>query len=99
MKDLIEQSIRIKASAAWIWNALTDRSEIENWWSDEVVLEPKVGGTFREAWEDDSGKAQLASGKVLELKKNQFISFSWREKDWPKEALTKCTLVIEDNGS
>jgi len=99
MKDLIEQNIRIKASAAWIWNALTDPSEIENWWSDEVVLEARVGGNFREVWEDDDGNEQLASGKVLKLKNNEFITFSWRERDWPKEANTQCTLTIQDQGS
>jgi uncharacterized protein YndB with AHSA1/START domain len=99
MKDLIiEQDIRIYASAAWIWKALTDPSEIENWWSDEVVLEAKVGGAFREVWEDDDGKKQLASGKVLKLKNNEFITFTWREKDWPKTANTQCTLTIQDQG-
>lgn len=98
MKDIIELSINLKASIGWIWNALTDRGELENWWSEDVVLEPKVGGNFREPWENDEGKSQLASGKVLEMKKEKFIAFTWKEKDWPKEAITKCSFSISDDG-
>ncbi|MGZ3770442.1 MAG: SRPBCC family protein [Bdellovibrio sp.] len=98
MTEMIELTVTLKASAGWIWNALTDRGELENWWSEDIVLEPKVGGAFREPWEDDNGKKQLASGKVTALKKEQFIRFTWKEKDWPKEAVTTCTFEIKDNG-
>ncbi|MEK2644567.1 SRPBCC family protein [Bdellovibrio sp. BCCA] len=99
MKDIIEESIKIHATAAEIWSALTDTDELENWWSEDVVLEPKVGGKFREAWEDDSGKAQLASGKVLTVKAKQEITFTWKEKDWVKDAETRCTFRIQDDKS
>ncbi|AFY01449.1 SRPBCC family protein [Bdellovibrio bacteriovorus] len=98
MKDSIELSIKLKASSGWIWNALTDRGELENWWSESVVLEPKVGGAFKEPWIDDEGDKQMASGKVVKLKKEQFITFTWKEKSWPKTATTECTFTIEDNG-
>jgi uncharacterized protein YndB with AHSA1/START domain len=75
---------------------LTDVDELENWWSEDVKLEPKVGGNFREAWEDDEGKAQLASGKVTAVKARQAITFTWKEKDWPKDSVTQCTFTIED---
>lgn len=98
MKDSILLSIKIKANPGWIWHALTDRGELENWWSEDVILEPKVGGSFKEPWEDDEGQRQLASGKVLALKKENFITFTWKEKSWPKTAMTECTFTIEDNG-
>ena len=98
-KNIIEQTIKLKASTGWIWNALTDRGELANWWSEDVILEPKKGGAFKEPWEDDEGKKQVASGKVVELKKEKLIVFTWREKDWPKDAITECSFVIEDAGS
>lgn len=99
MKNHIELSIKIRATSAEVWGALTDIDELENWWSEDVKLEPKVGGTFREAWEDDEGKAQLASGKVTAVKAKQEITFTWKEKDWPKDALTQCTFKITDEKS
>lgn len=99
MKDIIEESIKVRATAAEIWGALTDQDELENWWSEDVTIEPKVGGKFREAWEDDSGKKQLASGKITAVKAKQSITFTWTEKDWPKEAVTECTITIQDDKS
>lgn len=97
MKNTIELSINVRATAAEVWGALTDSDELENWWSEDVKLEPRVGGQFREAWEDDEGKAQLASGKVTALKPKQEITFSWREKDWPNDVTTLCTFSIKDD--
>ncbi|WP_374078385.1 SRPBCC domain-containing protein [Bdellovibrio bacteriovorus] len=99
MKDSIEESIKVRATASEIWGALTDTDELENWWSEDVVIEPKVGGKFREAWEDDDGKAQLASGKILAVKAKQEIKFTWKEKDWHKDAVTECTFSIKDDKS
>lgn len=99
MSEVIELSVKLKASKGWIWNALTDRGELENWWSEDVILEPKVGGNFKEPWEDDEGQRQLASGKVTALKKEKLITFTWKEKSWPTKAQTLCTFTIEDSGS
>lgn len=98
MKLVIEQSVTIYASAGWLWNALTDASELENWWGEDIVLQAKVGGQFREPWEDDDGNDCLASGKVLSVKKEKQITFSWKEKGWPPKSITECSFEIEDKG-
>lgn len=95
MKDIIEQSISVNVNTIVLWHALTDTDELENWWGDSVKIESKVGGKFQEKWEDDDGKAQMATGQVLKLKKNQEIVFSWKERSWPKEANTECSFFIE----
>lgn len=94
----IEMNINVKASVGEVWNALTDRDELENWWSEEVVLEPRVGGKFQENWEDDDGQKQIASGKVLSVQDQKLISFTWREKNWPKTAQTECVFEITPDG-
>lgn len=98
MKEQIELSITVRAEAGEVWHALTDSDELENWWGEGIKLEPKVGGPFREKWEDDEGQPQLASGKVLEVKKLKLIRFSWTEKSWPKNAITECTYEISEAG-
>ena len=95
---VIELKINTYQSAEVLWNALTDSDELANWWSEKVVLQTKKGGLFKEPWEDDQGQKQLAQGKVIDLKKNQFITFSWSEKSWPGKAQTFCTFAIEDQG-
>ncbi len=96
---IIEQSISVKASVEEAWHAWTDRDELENWWGESVLLEPKLNGRFQEKWEDDKGMAQVASGLVLKLKRFEFISFSWREKTWPPKVETLCEIHFKKNKS
>lgn len=97
MSDQFEISISVKAPASEVWRALTDSDELENWWGD-VLLEPVIGGKFREPWEDDDGNRQEARGKVMVVKVNKQIVFSWRELDWPQKSKTICSIEIEDKG-
>jgi uncharacterized protein YndB with AHSA1/START domain len=98
LSNLIELKITVKASTGEVWHALTDKDELENWWGEGVTLEPKVGGQFKEKWEDDDGNKQLASGKVISVKNKKQITFSWVEKEWPKGAVTECTFEIAEAG-
>lgn len=91
----IELTLSVKASLGEVWHSLTDPDELENWWGDGVIIEPKVGGKFQERWEDDDGKIKMASGKIIAAQIKKHISFTWREKDWPKEALTECSFWLE----
>lgn len=95
---VVELSITVKGSVDEIWRALTDSDELENWWGDDVKIEPRVGGKFNEPWEDDDRNKRLASGKVLAVKNKKEITFTWQEEDWAKEARTECTISIEDKG-
>ncbi|HEY1079781.1 MAG TPA: SRPBCC domain-containing protein [Bdellovibrio sp.] len=96
--DNVQESIKIYASPAEVWGALTDSDELENWWSEDVTLEPKKGGKFREAWLDDAGGKQLASGEVIAVKAKQEITFTWKEKNWDKSQQTQCTITINEDG-
>jgi uncharacterized protein YndB with AHSA1/START domain len=98
LSNLIELSITVKAGTVEVWHALTDPDELENWWGESVTLQPKVGGAFKEKWEDDEGNKQLASGKVIAMKNKKSITFTWAEKDWPKGAVTECTFEISEAG-
>lgn len=98
MKDQIELSIVVKASVGEVWHALTDKDELDNWWGDGITLEPKKGGRFQEKWEDDQGKAQVASGRVTAITDKKSLTFTWTEKMWPKTAVTECTFEIQEAG-
>ncbi|MFZ3228977.1 MAG: SRPBCC domain-containing protein [Pseudobdellovibrio sp.] len=95
---MIDISILAKAKPSEIWQALTDEDDLENWWGEGVTLEPIKNGNFREPWEDDERNPQMASGKVRSLEINKQITFTWKEKSWPKEANTECQITIEEQG-
>ncbi len=98
MQNSIEHSFSTEASAGEIWNSLTDRDELENWWGEGIILEPKVGGRFCEPWQDDDGVNRKAIGKVISLKPQKEIVFTWTESEWPKSASTQCSFFIKDDG-
>ena len=96
--DTVQVAIKIYATPAEVWGALTDSDELENWWSEDVTLEPKKGGKFREVWLDDAGGKQLASGEVISVKPKQEITFTWKEKNWDKNQQTQCSITIAEDG-
>lgn len=95
----IELTLKIKASPAAIWEALTDSDELENWWGEGVRLQAQKNGVFREPWEDNKRTKQLATGSVSRFKVNEEIQFTWKEQDWPQKTVTVCTIKIIKDGA
>lgn len=98
MGEVIQQSITLHAAPEKIWRALTSKRDLSEWWSEGVVIEPEIGGLFKEPWVDSEGIPQMATGKVLEARKDEELKFTWHEKDWPVEWETECSIKIEDQG-
>lgn len=91
----VEKSLSFKLEKEVVWAALTDKEKLGAWWGKNVRLEPHVGGDFYEPW----GKDQLATGKVLSVKSNRRIKFTWREKTWRPSNKTICVFELkEKNG-
>jgi uncharacterized protein YndB with AHSA1/START domain len=93
-ENVIYKKLVIKTNKENVWSALTNKSELEQWWHKGVRLEPVIGGDFYEPW----GDGQLAKGNVLDLKVHDFIEFSWQEKYWKKFEKTKCRFTIKTSG-
>gem|GEM_PF-1524524 len=89
---VIYKQLILSASKNKVWSALTENKELSKWWNKGVRLEPFFGGQFYEPW----GEGQLATGKVLELKKMDSITFTWHEKYWKKYENTKCTFTLKE---
>ncbi len=90
-EEVIYKKLILKASKEQIWSTLTDQNELGKWWNKGVRLEPYVGGQFYEPW----GEGQLATGKVVDLKFQKFIKFTWKEKYWNSSESTVCTFFLE----
>jgi len=51
------------------------------WWGEDVLLEPRPGGTFHEPWRDAAGQHHTR-GDVLEIVAPSLLCLSWRDDDW-----------------
>ena len=88
----VHKTLVTKTSKNRVWKALTNEKELEKWWGKGVRLEPHPGGEFYEPW----GDGQLATGKVLEVKKNDFIKFTWKEKYFQGSEQTTCNFFLSE---
>lgn len=88
---VIYKRLSLSSSKDGVWSALTEHKELSIWWNKGVQLEPFVGGKFYEPW----GEGQLATGKVLKLKKLNSITFTWQEKNWKTFEHTQCTFTLK----
>lgn len=88
----VNKTISIQAKKQRVWSALTDSTELAQWWNKGVKLESFVGGEFYEPWGDN----QLATGKVLSVDVMKNIRFTWREKNWSEGQLSVCEFSLQE---
>lgn len=101
MNDMIVSSIIIKASAHEIWEALTERDNMKEWYFDIPDFQLKVGATFN-FYEPGDTKEFLHQCVVKEINPNKVFSHTWTHPDhskgesivtWMLDELEEGTLV------
>ena len=105
----IKKSIVINASPEVIFKAITDPNELTNWFPDQAILEPKVGGKMKFGFYKNSkrgnqdhgrDKDYFHEGTIIEFIPNKKISYTWEdsyEPDFPRTVVTWELEEIENN--
>lgn len=105
MSDLeIRKSIEIDASPEVVFKAISDPSELTNWFPDAAILEPVVGGKTKFSYYKDSKRTttcardhdKVNEGKVLEFVKNKKLVYTWQHMDVPDFPETIVTWELEE---
>lgn len=94
----IKKSIVIDASPEVVFKAITDPKELTQWFPDQAILEPKIGGkvrfsTFKENHPGKVDRDYIMEGTVKELVPNKKLSYTWKFKDLP--GFPETTVVWE----
>lgn len=94
----IRKIIEIDASPEVVFQAISDPTELINWFPDAAILEPRVDGKFKFSFYKDSKKSKkkhdmdfFPEGKVLEFILNKKVSYTWQHKnvqDFPETVVT-----------
>jgi uncharacterized protein YndB with AHSA1/START domain len=96
----IKKNIVIDASPEVVFKAITDPNELRNWFPDQAVLEPKVGGKMKFSFYKNSkrgnqdhgrDKDYFYEGTISEFIPNKKISYTWEdsyEPDFPRTVVT-----------
>jgi len=82
-EDAVELSVEIAARPATVFRCVTQSDLLSRWLQAEVRLEPRVGGDVRI---DFARYGTVVEGRVLELRTDELVVFSWGVAAGPQAA-------------
>ena len=82
------------APADKVWQALTDKDKMKQWYFDIAEFKPEVGFEFHFSAGDDE-KTYLHLCKITEVKPGEKIAYSWHYKDYPGSSVVSFELFAE----
>lgn len=81
--------ISIASDTVGIFNFLSDSQKLTQWFPDQAVIEPALGGKYHFKWNDKDG---VWSGVVTEFIRGNTLGFTWRSPDDPDETNVRFKL-------
>jgi len=79
-----------------VWNAITDKNAMKQWYFDIAEFKPEVGFEF--SFEGrDKGKVFIHLCKITEVVVNKKLTYSWRYKDYEGSSFVTFEL-FDENG-
>ncbi len=90
--DRLRIEVELVVPVERAWSSLTSPDAIAAWWGDHVRLVPRVGGTFREAWTNASGRAITTTGVVTKCEPPAILELTWSDDDWPTATSVRFAL-------
>jgi uncharacterized protein YndB with AHSA1/START domain len=95
----IKKNIVIDATPEAVFKAITDPNELIQWFPDQAILEPKIGGKMKFSFfKTDSEYRQMdyfPEGTITEIIPNKKISYTWQEPNIPGFPNTVVTWELE----
>ncbi|MEP6951005.1 MAG: SRPBCC domain-containing protein [Ginsengibacter sp.] len=86
----------LNAPVAKVWNAITDKDEMKQWYFDIAEFKPEVGFEFYFS-AGTEGKKYLHLCKITEVISGKKLSYSWRFDGYPGNSLVTFELFPEGN--
>ena len=104
----VNKNIIINVPPEAVFEAITDPQQLTQWFPDQAILEPKVGGKmkFTSYKNSERGKDcgrerdKFHEGTITEFIPNKKISYTWEnldEPDFPRTVVTWELEKIENN--
>jgi len=99
----VRKSIVINASPEVIFKAITDPQQLTQWFPDQAILEPRVGGKMKFSFQKEKSpkdhtrtSAAFPEGTVKEFIPNKKLSYTWKHMDIPEFPETLVTWKLEE---
>lgn len=79
-----------------IWQAITDRDKMKQWYFDISAFKPEVGFEFEFTGENE-GRTFLHLCRITEVQENRKLAYTWKYKNFPGESIVTFELFPEGN--
>ena len=79
-----------------VWQALTDKKQMKEWYFDLEEFKPQVGFEFRFYGQGHKGEQYLHLCRITEAVKNKKLAYTWKYEGFPGESLV--TFELADAG-
>ncbi|HEY6503410.1 MAG TPA: SRPBCC domain-containing protein [Chitinophagaceae bacterium] len=80
-----------------VWQAITDKNKMKEWYFDLAEFKPEVGFEFSFYGETEEKKRYLHLCRITEVVVGKKLSYSWRYEDDPGDSLVTFELFPEGN--
>jgi uncharacterized protein YndB with AHSA1/START domain len=96
----IKKTVGIDASPEVVFEAITNPTELTNWFPDSAVFNDRIGGQVRFSFyrerSKDLDRDYSPEGIVKEFIPNKKVSYTWQLKDTPEFPETLVTWELEE---
>ncbi len=80
-----------------VWKAITDKTEMKQWYFDIPEFKPEVGFEFQFYGEGKTGEKYLHLCKITDVIKNKKLRHSWRYEGYEGNSFVTFELFEEGN--
>ena len=99
MHDNVKISVKVNAPLDKVWNAITNKEQMKNWYFDVPDFEPKIGNNFS-FYGGDENEEYHHFCEIVDLIPNEKLKYSWPYTEISKEnTLVKWELKPENEGT
>ncbi len=86
----------LNASPEKVWEAITDRDQMKQWYFDIAEFKPEVGFEFTFAGESEEN-TYVHLCKITEVETGKKLQYSWRYDQYPGKSFVTFELFPEGN--
>lgn len=88
--------IMVARDAIGIFDYFSDAAKLIQWFSDQAIFQPEIGGKYHLRWKNAEG---VWSGVVTEFIRGNSLAFTWQPPDEPYETNVRIKLLAQDTGT
>jgi len=92
----VVKEVLLNAPASKVWKAITDKTEMKQWYFDLVEFKPEVGFEFQ-FYAGDEKKKWLHLCKITEVIAGKKLTYSWRYDGYEGISYVTFELFAEEN--